>query len=209
MLDDALLGGLIGSILTVVITKVLDLFQESRKHRYSLKQSFFQNKLRSAEAAATQWQVFSKSAGFFEALAKQWSEKPKSFSSASIELLGRELDSHLEITRQSSIDAANTIMLYFELNDPSFWDSGPLRKLSYHFSALDALQARARDWQRIFRHGSSVPAELSDPIRREYNEMQVEVLEHFRALAEAYRELEGAAASVLKGIRADLQTFET
>lgn len=209
MLDNALLGGLIGSILTVVITKVLDLLQQSQKHRYSLKQSFFQNKLRSAEAAATQWQLFSNSAGTFEALAKQWNEKPRSFSSASIDLLGRELHSHLESIRQSSVDAANTVMLYFELDDPAFWDSGPLRKLSYHFSALDALQARARDWQGFFGSGSSVPVELSDSITREYNDMQVEVLEHFRALAAAYRELEGAASSVLKELRADLQVFET
>ena len=39
------LGGLIGSILTVVISKSLEIFQKSKEHKYDLQRQFFVKKL--------------------------------------------------------------------------------------------------------------------------------------------------------------------
>jgi hypothetical protein len=46
----ALLAGLIGSVLTVAIGKILDLIQKRQEHRYSLQKTFFERKLKVAEA---------------------------------------------------------------------------------------------------------------------------------------------------------------
>lgn len=42
-------GGLIGSLGTMLIGKVLDFFQEKQKHKYALQREFFNSKLKAAE----------------------------------------------------------------------------------------------------------------------------------------------------------------
>ena len=41
----ALLAGLAGSILTVIAQKILDLFQDNKKHKYELQKNYFDRKL--------------------------------------------------------------------------------------------------------------------------------------------------------------------
>jgi hypothetical protein len=52
---EAIMGGLVGSIFTVIITKILEIIQKSKEHKYSLQKTFFEKKLQSAEAAVAQW----------------------------------------------------------------------------------------------------------------------------------------------------------
>jgi len=44
------LSGLIGSILTIAVSKVLDLIQKRQEHKYALRKAFFEKKLQVAEA---------------------------------------------------------------------------------------------------------------------------------------------------------------
>jgi hypothetical protein len=37
----AIISGLIGSVLTVIVSKILDIIQQSREHRYSIQKTFF------------------------------------------------------------------------------------------------------------------------------------------------------------------------
>lgn len=55
MIIDALLGGLIGSTLTVVSKELLEIFRDSKQHSYSLQKYYFEKKLKAAEAASSVW----------------------------------------------------------------------------------------------------------------------------------------------------------
>ena len=67
----AIIGGLIGSVLTVIISKILDIMQQSREHRYSIQKTFFTKKLEVAEAAVSQWYVSSNVLGSIARLYEQ------------------------------------------------------------------------------------------------------------------------------------------
>lgn len=51
----AILAGLLGSILTVIITKVLDIFQKKSEFKIELKKQFFVKKLQAGETAMIQY----------------------------------------------------------------------------------------------------------------------------------------------------------
>ena len=70
---DAILGGLIGSIITVVIGKVLDLIQQSKQHKYSIQKTFFTKKLEVADAAVSQWYL---SANLLGSIARLYEQAP-------------------------------------------------------------------------------------------------------------------------------------
>ena len=50
----ALLAGLVGSILTVLITKLFDLYQKRYEHKSELKREYFNKKINSLERASIQ-----------------------------------------------------------------------------------------------------------------------------------------------------------
>ena len=58
-MNEGLLGGLVGSALTAIALRILDLYQKRLEHRYGLKRSYFERKLISAEAAVSQGSLLS------------------------------------------------------------------------------------------------------------------------------------------------------
>lgn len=116
---DAILGGLIGSIATVLITKILELIQKSKEHKYSLQKEFFLKKLASTESAVTQLYILLAS---IEALARMYERK--------IEVLERDYDLEFWVTMLEKFSdisnqiplTANSFLLYFDVAH-SFWDN--------------------------------------------------------------------------------------
>jgi len=54
-----ILGGFIGSTLTVLITKSLEILQKSKEHKYNFQTLFFNKKLAAAETTVMQYSLFS------------------------------------------------------------------------------------------------------------------------------------------------------
>lgn len=51
---DTLVAGLLGAVVTIIVTRVLDLIQKSKEHKYSLQKLFFEKKLQAAEASVAE-----------------------------------------------------------------------------------------------------------------------------------------------------------
>jgi primosomal protein N'' len=60
MTSDSILGGLIGSLITVIVTKLLDMLQKANEHDYPLRKAFFKKKLVAAESAVAREHIADK-----------------------------------------------------------------------------------------------------------------------------------------------------
>lgn len=205
---DAVVAGLVGSIATVLVTKLFDVVQESRKHHYALRRTYFERKLESAEAVAQQWQIYTTASGVFEALAERWHSAPRGFSNSDVDLFGAAIWKEITDLRTASLNPARSVRLYFESDAPGFWDTGPMHNLSQHFAALEVLQARARDMQRFYGPGNRVPLELSESLAKSFAGMQSEAVGHLGAIASAYNDLARSASETLKRGRTGMRKFE-
>lgn len=115
----AVLGGLVGSILTTFIARAFDLIQKKNEHHYSLRKSFFERKLHAAEAAISQRYIFSSCLKSLSALYAEVSKHlllvlsmPPVFLMGSLENITKQVN---KIT-EPAFDSANSISLFFDLD---------------------------------------------------------------------------------------------
>lgn len=126
-----ILGGLIGSILTVVITKVIDLLQKKNEYTYDLKKQFFNKKLQAAEAAIMQYSLFSAAINQLIILFSRYEESDSKIGENLNDNLQKQVDEKIALANSSSLALSSSIELYFDLtsnysaNDvlTSFYDS--------------------------------------------------------------------------------------
>lgn len=55
LIPDAIIGGIIGSVITILLSKVLDMIQKSKEHKYNLSTIYFEKKLNALEALASKY----------------------------------------------------------------------------------------------------------------------------------------------------------
>src|SRR5689334_3897585 len=112
-----ILGGLIGSILTVVVTKLLDILQTSKQHKYELETKFFERKLSAAETAMTQFNILY---GAILSLGLLYDRMNNEINEVE-ELIQKHLhdqgSKQLELATNSSFLLSNSISLYFDFDD--------------------------------------------------------------------------------------------
>ena len=110
-----ILGGLVGSILTVVVTKLLDIFQSSKQHQYSLEQKFFEKKLAAAETAMTQYSILSTALTNLSVLYDRMNNDSNDIEDSLQSTLANQCQQQLELATNASFTLANSITLYFDL----------------------------------------------------------------------------------------------
>lgn len=111
-----ILGGLIGSVFTVVITKLLDILQKGKEHKYSLQKMFFEKKLLAAEATITQNTMLSIALLNLSILYERINNDPTDIENYISENLGAQVDHQLKVANDASFIVASSITLYFDLD---------------------------------------------------------------------------------------------
>jgi len=114
-MSDAIIGGIIGSIFTVLISKILDIFQKSKDHKYSLEKIFFEKKLYAAEVTITQYTIFSSAISNFSILFERIQKEATSMEQRLQDAIYNQAMSQIKIADQASFVLSNSIQLYFDL----------------------------------------------------------------------------------------------
>lgn len=202
---NALLAGLIASILTVFITKVFELLQKSKEHKYTLQKAFFTKKLDSAEAAVSQWYVTASSIG---ALAKLYEKAPileEGLEPQVFELMNTTFSAQLNRVQELSSQVAHSFLLYFDV-DESFWENESIQN---YFTKLSSVTALANSLNILYEleiktNGTEYETlvkqnieELTDQIRPEIKELSF-IMEEFR----------GSIIKLLREVRSEMKKYE-
>ncbi|NKI32953.1 hypothetical protein [Croceivirga thetidis] len=111
-----ILGGLIGSILTVIISKILDLVQKKNEYSYDLKKQFFNKKMQAAEAAIIQYSLFSDALNQLIILFGRYKEGETAVGENLNNNLLKQINEKITQANSSSLVLSSSIGLYFDLN---------------------------------------------------------------------------------------------
>lgn len=114
-MTQAILGGLVGSALTVLISRIFDIIQKKNEHKYSLKKSFFERKLCVAEATISQRYIFASCLKTLSVLFEEVSKNmalligpPPDF----LRSLGDSISQQLSKLSSPAFDLANAFSLF-------------------------------------------------------------------------------------------------
>lgn len=114
---DIILGGLVGSILTVIVTKVFDLIQEGRRHKYSLQKAFFEKKLKVIESAVIQWYSVASALGGAAALYEQVTSEDYELAPDVFLSVNNHFVKQLKNAFESTEKLSNAVLLYLDVDD--------------------------------------------------------------------------------------------
>jgi len=110
-----ILGGFIGSTLTVLITKSLEILQKSKEHKYNFQTLFFNKKLAAAETTVMQYSLFSDTLCQLRLLYSRYEEYDTYIGNQLNDNLLKQIEEKIKIANHASMSLANSISLYFDL----------------------------------------------------------------------------------------------
>jgi hypothetical protein len=203
---EPILGGLIGSILTIIVAKVLDMVQKGKEHRYSLQKSFFEKKLYAAETAVAQWYSVASSLGALATLYERMSSAEKEFDLEVFRVMNDAFASQLQQLSQASSKIANPILLYFEIDDPTFWNYEPLKRFFDCLSSLMASGASLRVMLEVYNLSKGTKYE--ELAWNEVRGILDQCKPHFKDLSKVLDQAREEMLILLRKVRMEMKKYE-
>jgi hypothetical protein len=127
MTSESIVAGLVSSLLTVIVTKLIDLFQKEREYDHSLRKAFFEKKLAVAESAVAKWYSIASTLSSLSALYDQFSKPDSRASGKLFDTLNQIYAAQLTKIESSTLETANSIYLYFDLDSNTLKNKEPLK----------------------------------------------------------------------------------
>lgn len=200
-----ILGGLIGSIITVVVTKLLDIFQKSKEHKYTLERSFFEKKLLAAEATITQYTILSTALTNLTVLYERILNESNEMEDYLQDTLHQQSMQQLEIANNASFIVANSVTLYFDL-DAQFSQNQIIRDF---YNLLAAIQPLSDNEDRTYKHYESViGTDLEAPACQLYLQAEQDLNNLMQTISTSYTGFNNQLQTVIRQIRQEMKKFE-
>jgi hypothetical protein len=201
-----LLSGLLGSILTIVLTKVLDLFQKSKEHKYSLQKVFFERKLNAAETATIQFQILANAcfnlSVLFERLNNEDEDEDENFLDKH---LFEQVTQQTEVANNASFLIANSVTLYFDL-DNAFMHN---EKIKNFYEILGQLQTVDKQSQKDYEfYESHIGSQYETQAYEIWNQSEQRLEDTLKRIADSYKTFNLEIIKVLGQMRDQMKKFD-
>ena len=198
---ETLFGGLI-AILTIVATKLLDIFQKGRDHRLSLRKEYFDRKLAAAEAAVAQWSSSASVIRGLSTLYDQVSTDEERKGGQVYGVMNKVFTAQLEKLQDASKTLNASVLLYFDIDD-FIQSKAPLRRF---FQLLVEINDLALTEDVLKELGEELKdAESQAFTQTELKKTQKQIASLFKQLSSVLDEADQSMQSVVKLIRTELK----
>jgi hypothetical protein len=194
MANEALLGGLIGSVLTIFITKILDIVQKRQEHRYSLQKLFFEKKLQAAESTISLLSKVSSAVFAVKFLFESITDQRIIVGEDFMTIWRDSLQSILEKTRTYDV---SSISLFFDF-EKGQKNISLFKSIIHSLSSLKILA----EYMKLYANNKEI--DNSENIKKSRTLMT----QHFELLSKNMEILEKSISDYSDKIRLDLKRFE-
>src|SRR4051812_16606764 len=117
----AILGGLIGSTTTLILTKILDIFADGNKKKIDMQKAFFERKMIAAEGMMSiNYSMASAITGLGNLYSIVKEDRDENINWNFFSELNNKLNKQITELEAFSRTASNTFPLYFDIN-PEIW----------------------------------------------------------------------------------------
>lgn len=136
----AILGGLVGSSFTIVVTKIFDFFQTKQQHKLALKKEFFSKKINVFEKTVSYLTIAHSSITNMAVLLKTALNEKVTFTEEQIKDIFTRLEKTIQQVYEATQETAGSIDLYVDLKHDDkevestqfFWELlGTINQLSH------------------------------------------------------------------------------
>lgn len=202
----ALLSGLVGSILTVLITKIIDLIQKHKEHNFQFKKAYFDKKLASAENAISLWYATSVNLGnmaaIYDRVAIDESELGTEWFENLYKLYGNKLTELDKLSNQLQ----NSIYLYFDLENNGKYNYDPLKELYERVSRINMLSETIQSAENEFDKAKGTQYE--ELAKKELENYYQQLRLCFQDLSTIMKHAQNELTDFIKQLRIEMKEYE-
>lgn len=200
-----ILGGLIGSLLAVFISKLLEILQKRKEHQYNLERIFFEKKLLAAEATITQYTILSNALTYLAILYERLNNEANEIEDNLQDGLFEQAMRQLEVANNASFIVANSITLYFDLKTQ--FDDNEI--INDFYNLLGSIQPLQDNKNLAFeQHKSAIGTELEALAYQIYLESEKELNDLLKEISSSYIVFNNELYNVIGQIRNEMRKFE-
>ena len=201
-----IIGGLIGSIVTVILTKVLEIIQKSKEHTYNLKQLYFQEKLKSAKRVISLSYITASSLGAISKLYEKIPILEEGIDRDIFIIMNDVFSKPLEKLYESSEQIEQTFLLFFDINDKEFWEN---ESLSNYFQKLSDIKFKVETINVIYDilpkiEGTNIEKKVKEDLVKYKKELKMDV----NALSAIFENARKSLIDLIKLIRLNMKKYE-
>ena len=206
MTMETMLGAAI-AIVTIAVTKLLELWQQSRDHTHQLKKAFFEKKLAAAEHAVSMWYSMSSSYSALSALYEKIPELQGKATGALLESINNSYFAQLNKLTESSSQFANAVYLYFDFESDTAKAKEPLKTV---FDAVAELQdlALSLDVLKQIKKESVGDSIAQEFVEAETAKLRSKAIEHLSRIRSVFDAVQQDLHLMLKTLRTQMKQFE-
>jgi len=198
-------GGLIGSILTVVISKSLEILQKSKEHKYELQRQFFLKKLAAAEATVMQCSLLSEAISQVIILYSRYEEYENDIGNKLCDNILKQLDGKIALASSASLSIANAIRLYFDFAS----DISKKQNVTEFYDAFNSLAPFTENVEKTFKqYLNSQGTENEQMYRNIYQNSEKDLAFAMKKIADGYVKFNTELNIYVAQIRNEMKKFE-
>lgn len=199
------LAGFLGSIITLLLDKGLDLIKRKQEYSYSLKEKFFEKKLESAENAVRQWYITASSIGGLSSLYEQMSVEDE-LSGEVFEYMNDQLSANLTKLQEATNNIGSSFLLYFDVDHSNFWNTELFKDYNRVLSRIMEKVHQAQFWDEIIdRYEGTVHEGKFD---HELEKIRDETRPLLKEFAGIMTKMQESIVALLNNVRKEMKQFE-
>lgn len=202
----ALLAGLVGSILTVLITKVFDIFQKRLEFRSELRKEYFIKKINSLEKASIQYSLAISAIGNIAKLFAITKENEIFFDDKVLQPFMENLNNQFEKITEATNDIGLAIFNYLDIDQNEFYDFTKVEdtlkligNIGYHQNQLLFLA----DLKNRLKNTNS-----EKEIIEKFNKEREELIDLSQKLSKQFEEAKEIYYKIQRKIRIELKKYD-
>jgi hypothetical protein len=202
----ALLAGLLGSILTVLITKVFDIFQKKFEFKSDLKREFFNRKINSLEKASIQYSILTSALGNLSNFFQVIKNKDTYYDVSVYQPILNSIDVQMKKVSEATYDLANALFIYIDVDQEEFWDFQSIEEILQTIGHIGHHQLQMQIWTDLLEKNRDSQKERF--IKSKINEIENEFEKSIEKLSEQLKECNKKFFKLQKKIRGELKQYE-
>lgn len=202
MSNETIIGFLTGSLATGLVTKVLEMIQKSKEHKYSLEKAFFEKKLLAAEAVVAYWYGSSLMATNMATLFRL-SVDNENISQPIILSAQAELNNEMKKIQQIQSNAHFSFPLYFDLEDSFLWSGEAFEAYVSATSAAYIIANRIDNFTGGESQGASESGDAA-----EIAQLKEELFIHIEKMVGAIETNKKLVSGLIRKAKLELKQYE-
>ena len=207
ILMSALLGGLLGSLITIIAARLTAFALRRQEHTMSLQRAFFEKKLQAAEHALAQWHATTSLLSGLVLLYERITSKERELEYELFRVTNDALVTQWKNISQSTHDVANVVLLYFDTDDSSFINSDVIKNLLSRLSSIRSLDISLKFALDMYEKVRGSRQE--DAVWGEAERIMEEYRSNLKDISAIFGQAQQEMVDFLGKIRKEMRKYET